>query len=240
MIIIGIFELKKVISKEKNEIIINEKGIMSNGLIQIKVKDKEFNLLMGIYEKASNKVLEMINGVKLEYENMFQKSIINHTISRIKEPKSILNKMKKKSLELNYKSLVNNINDVAGVRIVCPEKEDIYTIANIIEKIPNWNLISVKDYIKNPKKSGYSGYHMIVEVPVRIEEEKYLSSQIFVKVEIQIRTMAMDFWATNEHKMKYKSSQKLSFWDSKRLVMYAKIINEIENRFTKIRSRVQI
>lgn len=226
--------------KEESEINISQNEIISNGLIPIRIKDKEFNMLMSIYEKASNKVLELINGVKVEYENIFRKSIIDHTTSRIKEPKSILNKMKKKGLELNYENLVGSINDIAGVRIICPEKEDIYTMASVIEKVPNWNLISVKDYIKNPKKSGYSGYHMIVEVPVKIGEEWHLNNHIFVKVEIQIRTMAMDFWATNEHKMKYKSGKKLSFWDSKRLVMYAKIINEIENRFIKIRSKAQI
>jgi putative GTP pyrophosphokinase len=190
---------------------------------------------MSIYEKALNKVLEVLNGVEKEYCNMFDRKVINHTTSRIKAPKSIMNKMKKKNLELNYKNLVNNIHDIAGVRVVCPAKDDIYTIAKIIEKIPNWNVIRVKDYIKDPKKSGYSGYHIIVEVPVKIDENNcQLRNQIFVKVEIQIRTMAMDFWATNEHKMKYKTNKKVSFWDSKRLIFYAKVINIIDDRFVRI------
>ena len=226
-------------SVKESKIDSTEKKLTLNELIPINVNDKEFYLLMNIYEKASNQVLQMLNGVNVQYSNIFKHNIINHTTSRIKEPKSILNKMKKKNLELNYENLVNNINDIAGVRVICPCKDDIYTMVSIIEKVPNWNLIKEKDYIKNPKKSGYSGYHLIVEVPVKICDENneyngYLKNQIFVKVEIQLRTMAMDFWATNEHKMKYKTEKKLSLLDSKRLAVYAKIINIIDERFSRI------
>lgn len=237
--------MKKISGNNCRDIDFSEKGITINELIPIKIKDEEFSLLMSIYEKASIQVLQMLGGVQKEYNNIFNKNIINHTTSRIKEPKSILNKMKKKNLELNYKNLVENINDIAGVRVVCPMKDDIYTIVKIIENVPNWNLICEKDYIKNPKKSGYSGYHLIVEVPVKItsegnEDKAYLKNQIFVKVEIQIRTMAMDFWATNEHKMKYKTSKNLSFIDSNRLKLYARIINVIDDRFSKINKKHEI
>lgn len=206
----------------------------------IRVKDQEFNVLMSIYEKASNQVLEALKGVQLEYKNIFNKNIVNYFETRIKEPKSIINKMKKKDLELNYKNMIDRVNDIAGVRAICNNKEDIYNMASIIEKVPNWNLILEKDYIKNPKKSGYSGYHIIVEVPVKIyEDSNLLKNQIFVKVEIQLRTMAMDFWATNEHKMKYKTEKKISFWDSKRLAMYAKILNIMEERFSNINKKIE-
>ena len=224
-----------------NEVEFYEKGITLNELIPINVKEKEFNLLMSIYEKAANQVLEVLNGVKLEYNKMFNYNIINHFESRIKAPESIINKMKKKQLELNYKNLVDNINDIAGVRAVCQVKDDIYTLVNIIEKVPNWNLIIEKDYIKNPKKSGYSGYHMIVEVPVKItQDNSYLKNQIFVKVEIQLRTMAMDFWATNEHKFKYKSNKKISLLSSRSLVIYAKILNLIDNKVNQISKKDRI
>ena len=212
---------------------------MLNEIIPINTKEKEFDMLMNIYQKACNQVYEMVNGLKFEYNNIFNRNIINHATSRIKAPKSIVNKMKKKNLELNYKNLVDNINDIAGVRVVCTVKEDVYTVVKIIEKIPSWNLILEKDYIKNPKKSGYSGYHMIVEVPVKIFDSN-LKNQIFVKVEIQIRTMAMDFWAENEHKMKYKSNKKISFWDSKRLEFYAKAINFIDDKLSRINKRQEI
>ena len=238
-IIISSFNFQNEISTKENDIDINEKEIMLNEIIPINTKEKEFEILMNIYQRACDKVLEMVNGVKVEYNSIFNKNIINHTTSRIKAPKSIITKMKKKNLDLNYKNLVNNINDVAGVRVVCPVKDDVYTMVSIIGKIPNWNLIAEKDYIKNPKKSGYSGYHMIVEVPVKIFDS-YLKNQIFVKVEIQIRTMAMDFWAENEHKMKYKSSKKISFFDSRRLEFYAKAIKFIDNKLAKINKRQEM
>ena len=190
---------------------------------------------MNIYQKACNQVYEMVNGLKFEYNNIFNRNIINHATSRIKAPKSIVNKMKKKNLELDYKNLVDNINDIAGVRVVCPVKEDVYTVVKIIEKIPSWNLILEKDYIKNQKKSGYSGFHIIAQTPVNIGD-----TVAQVKVEIQIRTMAMDFWAENEHKMKYKSNKKISFWDSKRLEFYAKAINFIDDKLSRINKRQEI
>ena len=251
-----------------NKIDVNEKGITINELMPIEIKNKEFDLIMSIYKQASNQVLEMLNGVNCEYKNIFKKEIINHITSRIKAPKSILDKMKKKNLELNYQNLINNINDIAGVRVICPAKDDVYTIVSIVEKVPNWNLIIEKDYIRNPKKSGYSGYHMIVEVPVNINEinkneqhllessnERFeliskeskqktnnwqLKNIIFVKVEIQIRTMAMDFWATNEHRMKYKSNKKMSYIDSKKLSIYAKVINIIDERISKINKKQEL
>lgn len=205
-------------------------------MVPIRVKDQEFNVLMSIYEKASNQVLEVLKGVQFEYKSRFNNNIVNYFETRIKEPKSILNKMKKKDLELNYRNMIDSINDIAGVRAVCNNKDDIYNLVSIIEKVPNWNLIKEKDYIKKPKKSGYSGYHVIVEVPVKIyEDSDLLTNQIFVKVEIQIRTMAMDFWATNEHRMKYKAEKKISFWDSKRLAIYAKILNAMEKRLCQNR-----
>ncbi len=245
---------------KENDISNIENGISLNELVPIEVKGKQFCLLMNIYEKASEQVLQVLNGTQIEYSNIFNHNIINHTTSRIKAPESIINKMKKKELELNYKNLVENINDIAGVRVVCPMKDDIYTLVKIIEKIPNWNLINEKDYIKKPKKSGYSGYHMIVEVPVRIPKDNnqkqisdglkkckeiehnqpYLKNLIFVKVEIQLRTMAMDFWAANEHKMKYKTNKKLSFLDSRKLALYAKVLNILDDKFMKISRKQEV
>lgn len=222
-----------------NDIDLNEKGISLNDLISTEVRDMQFDLIMNIYQKASKQVLQLLKGIQIEYNNIYNYNIINHTVSRIKSPESIIKKMQKKNLELNYKNLVENINDIAGVRIVCPMKDDIYKIVKIIEKITKWNIIKSKDYIKKPKKSGYSGYHMIVEVPITVVEGNE-SSKIFVKVEIQLRTMAMDFWATNEHKMKYKTNKKLRFIDSKRLALYAKILNILDDRFIKIGKRQNI
>ena len=221
------------------DIALNKNEFLSNSnIVPINIKEKEFDILMNIYTMAINQVLDIINGIQTKYKSVYEDNIINHTTSRIKAPESIIKKMQKKKLELSYRNLVDNINDIAGVRVVCPTKDNIYTIVKIIEKIPNWRIIKLKDYIKSPKKSGYSGYHIIVEVPILMGNKN--CKEIFVKVEIQIRTMAMDFWATNEHKMKYKTNKRLSYWDSKRLMVYAKILKILDDKFMKINQKMKV
>lgn len=186
-------------------------------------------MLMSVYQKALEQVENELMQIKISMNTIYGYEVINHITSRIKTPESIMNKMKKKKYEPNYQNLIHNINDIAGVRIICPLKTDIDTIINIIEQMPNMKIIKTKDYIAKPKQSGYSGYHLIVETPVQVEE-KILP----VKVEIQLRTMAMDFWATNEHKVKYKTNKKLSNVDSKKMVIYAKILNFIDSKIAKL------
>lgn len=184
---------------------------------------------MEIYKQALKQVITQLEEVKEVLHNYYGYEIINSICSRIKTPQSIINKMKKKNYKHTYKNLVRNINDIAGIRIICPLKNNIYEMVKIIEKLPNIKIIKRKDYITKPKESGYSGYHLVVETPVEIR-----GRQVPIKVEIQIRTMAMDFWATNEHKIKYKNNKKLSFFDSKKLTIYAKILNVIDNQIMKI------
>lgn len=219
---------KEEITKENIELK-NEEGLISNGLIPINVKDKEFNKIIEFYESANNKLLEKLYLVKEEINNTYGYDIINNISSRIKTPQSILNKMKKKHYELNYKNLVQNIDDVAGIRITCPFKNDIFTIKEIIEEMEDVKIIQEKDYIENPKDSGYSAYHLIVEVPIDFKDK-----EIYIKCEIQIRTMAMDFWATAEHKMRYKSKKKISWIDSKKLSWYAKVINLLDTKLSNL------
>lgn len=199
------------------------------GLVPIDIKEKNFELLMKIYQKGAEQVLEELQQMKEGMSNLYGYEVINNITARIKTPSSIIRKMKKKNYPLTYQNLIEKINDIAGVRIICPLKNDIYTIVNLIEQMPNLKVIKAKDYLKKPKKSGYSGYHIIVQTLVTVEGAK-----LPIKVEIQLRTMAMDFWATNEHKMKYKTNKKLSFIDSKKLTIYAKILNLLDNRMMQI------
>lgn len=204
----------------------------ASGLVPINVGGRNFNLLMSVYEIALKQVEEEMTQIKESFNKIYGYDIINNITARIKAPNSIVNKMQKKHYEMNYKNLIENINDIAGIRVICPLKNDIYKTVNVIKQIPNIRIIKVKDYIKKPKESGYSGYHLIVETDVEIKGET-----IPVKVEIQLRTMAMDFWATNEHKMKYKSTKKLSFWDSKKLTIYAKLVNFLDNKIMRIHKK---
>ena len=202
---------------------------MTNSLIPLNMQNKEFDMLMSLYKKAEEEILQKLNIIKEYLKEIYEYDVINHIVSRIKSPNSILNKMKKKHYNMTYKELIENVNDIAGIRVICAFKNDIHKVRNIISNIPNTRILKEKDYIKNPKKSGYMGYHIIMETLIKYEEEN-----IPIKVEIQLRTMAMDFWATAEHKMKYKTKNKLSNKDSKKIEIYAKIINIIEDKMTRI------
>lgn len=211
--------------------LINKKTkiIKNNELINTNINNKEFNLIMDVYRKGLDITLEQCIKLKQSLNEYYEYDVINNITSRIKTPESIINKMKKKKYDITYENLIEKINDIAGVRIVCSFKDDIYIIKNIISKIDGIHIIQEKDYVKKEKKSGYSAYHMIIGVPIQINDEI-----IYIKVEIQIRTMLMDFWASAEHKVKYKADKKLSKIDSIKLSLYAKIINILGDNIMKI------
>lgn len=191
----------------------------------LKVEDKTFEKLMFIYSIAIRELETKIHILQDEFKIFYNYDLIDHVNARIKEPESIVNKMKKRNLPFTYKDMIENINDIAGVRIVCPLKKDIFSIKNLIQRLPGVNLLKEKDYVTHPKKSGYSSYHLIVEVPITLSHEN-----IYVKVEIQIRTIAMDFWASLEHKMKYKPEEELSKKASNEWINCAKMINKLDNK----------
>ena len=201
-------------------------------LVPIDVQEKKFQTLMLIYEKAMIQAKEELEGFKTNLKEIYNYDVISNIESRIKTPDSIVKKMKKKNYDLNYEELIKNINDVAGIRIICPFKTDIFKIKEVIEKNSNLEILELKDYVNTPKKSGYSGFHIIAQTPVNIGD-----TVAGVKVEIQIRTMAMDFWSTTEHKIKYKAKNKLSIIDSIKMVQYAKIVNKLDEKITKINSK---
>lgn len=210
----------------------NQESIKLLSLVPIDVQEKKFQTLMLIYEKAMIQAKEELEGFKTNLKEIYNYDVISNIESRIKTPDSIVKKMKKKNYDLNYEELIRNINDVAGIRIVCPFKTDIFKIKNVIEKNSNLEILEVKDYVNTPKKSGYSGLHIIAQTPVNIGD-----TVAQVKVEIQIRTMAMDFWSTTEHKIKYKAKNKLHLIDSIKMVQYAKIVNKLDEKITKINSK---
>lgn len=210
----------------------NQENLKLLSLVPIDVQEKKFQTLMLIYEKAMIQSKEELEGFKASLKEIYNYDVISNIESRIKTPDSIVKKMKKKNYDLNYEELIKNINDVAGIRIVCPFKTDIFKIKEVIEKNSNLEILEVKDYVNTPKKSGYSGLHIIAQTPVNIGD-----TVAQVKVEIQIRTMAMDFWSTTEHKIKYKAKNKLSIIDSIKMVQYAKIVNKLDEKITKINSK---
>jgi len=208
--------------------------LASNQLVPINVKEQEFQKIMRIYEMAMVQVKDDLEDIKNNLSNNYQYDVINNINCRIKTPDSIIKKMKRKQYDLNYKNLIENVDDIAGIRVVCPFKSDIPKVVEILEENPNLEILQKKDYITKPKKSGYSGYHIIAQTPVNIGD-----AFANVKTEIQIKTMAMDFWSSTEHKLKYKAKNKLSKSDSKKMVKYAKIINKMDNEIMKIHKKYE-
>ncbi len=140
--------------------------------------------------------LEILND---EFRHIHNYNPIEYIKSRIKTPESIVKKLKRNDYDSTIDNMVNHVNDIAGIRLVCSFTSDIYRLAEMIGRQNDLTVVSVKDYIKNPKDSGYKSYHMLVTVPI------FLTDRVIdIKVEIQIRTIAMDFWASLEHKIYYK------------------------------------
>ena len=208
--------------------------LASNQLVPINVKEQEFQKIMRIYEMAMTQVKDDLENAKNSLSNFYQYDVINNINCRVKTPDSIIKKMKRKQYDLNYKNLIENVEDIAGIRVVCPFKNDVFKVVKLIEENPNLEILQKKDYITKPKKSGYSGYHIIAQTPVNIGD-----AFANVKTEIQIKTMAMDFWSSTEHKLKYKAKNKLSKTDSKKMVKYAKIINKMDNEIMKIHKKYE-
>ena len=144
---------------------------------------------------------------------------------RLKSVPSIIEKLNRKGLELSAESIEKNLNDVAGIRVICSFPEDIYILAEELCSQDDIRLIARKDYIKDPKPNGYRSLHLIVEIPIFLMTEKK-----FMRVEVQFRTIAMDFWASFEHKVKYKTKNDVNPKMSKELVSCAKMINKFDTK----------
>ena len=176
--------MEGVWSMSENELTIIE-NFLENKEEKLDVKDEPFDKLMFFYQSALKQLELQMNIIKEEFKIMYNYDLIDHIDTRIKEPKSIVKKMEKKKYKKTYYNLIEKINDIAGMRIVCTLKDDIFFIKDLVKQIPDIHILNEKDYVTNPKPSGYSSYHMIVEVPVKLSQKT-----IYVKCEIQIRTLA--------------------------------------------------
>lgn len=214
----------------ENELTIIE-NFFENKEEKLDVKDEPFDKLMFFYQSALKQLELQMNIIKEEFKIMYNYDLIDHIDTRIKEPKSIVKKMEKKKYKKTYYNLIEKINDIAGMRIVCTLKDDIFFIKDLVKQIPDIHILNEKDYVTNPKPSGYSSYHMIVEVPVKLSQKT-----IYVKCEIQIRTLAMDFWASFEHKVKYKTEQEVNKKTSKELVNCAKMISKFDDKMISLKN----
>ena len=148
----------------------SQKLIQLNNLLEgnsnIEKDSKTFEKLMFIYSVAIKELVTKVEIIKEEFKVFYNYDIIDHINTRIKKPESIIKKMQNKNCELTYSQMINSIQDIAGVRVICPLKKDIFTIKNLIVNLPGINVVKEKDYVTKPKKSGYSSYHLILDVPI--------------------------------------------------------------------------
>ena len=196
--------------------------------------EKFYNLMM-MYRCAIREVQTKLEVLDDEFSVEYNRNPISFIKTRIKKPVSIYNKLQKLGYDFTIEN-IQQLNDVAGVRIVCAFIDDIYTIADLITQQDDIKVIKIKDYIKNPKPNGYRSYHMIVEIPVFFAKGKTP-----MRVELQIRTNGMDFWATLEHQLRYKKGiEEMPGFEeiSKELMHSAQVIIEAENEMQEIKNKI--
>lgn len=186
-----------------------------------------------VYNAALKQVETKMEILNDEFQHVHQYNPIEHIKARIKTPESIVKKLKRHGYESTIDSMVKYINDIAGIRVICSFTSDIYRIADMIAEQRDIKVLAVKDYITFPKSSGYKSYHMIVTVPV------YLSDRtVDTKVEIQIRTVAMDFWASLEHKIHYKFEGDAPEHIRNELVECAKLVSDLDARMLQLNNQI--
>ena len=165
----------------------------------------DFMQLQHLYDSAIEVVRTYLNILDAEFSVKFQRNPIHNIESGLKSPQSIIGKLQKKGLPISTDAARKNLLDLAGIRVTCYYISDIYAIVEMLSRRDDFTVIKRKDYIKSPKPSGYRSYHMILNVPVYLSTHKE-----YAPVEIQIRTIAMDFWASLEHQLKYKTSSEIT------------------------------
>lgn len=205
---------------------------MENELLYYDDEEKWSHALL-LYDAVLKEICTKLEILNNEFKLAHQYNPIEHITSRIKSASSIARKIRLKQKELTVENIIRYVNDVAGVRIICSFTSDIYRIAAAIANQNDVTVLKVKDYIANPKPNGYMSYHMIVSIPIFLSED-----MIDTKVEIQIRTIAMDFWASLEHQVKYKKVVK----DAENIVYElracADVINRTDYHMQAIRDRI--
>lgn len=219
-------------NENEGEYLINiENNLVNNEIIDI--NDQNFQKMMFLYNSALKELKTKMEILQDELRIFSDYEPIEYISTRIKKPESILEKLNRKNLPLTYGNMFQEINDIAGIRLVCNFKTDVYKLIEIIEDFQDIRILNRKDFMKRPKRSGYMSYHLIVEVPVN-----FSSGIMYVKVEMQLRTLGMDFWASLEHKLKYKNPN-ITKTESNNLVKYARVINNIDENMLTISNRLE-
>lgn len=193
-----------------------------------------FKNLMMHYECAMLEVQTKLEVLNKELSLVHSRNPFESIKCRIKTPESIIGKLERQGLPYTIEAIEKNLNDIAGIRVICSFPEDIYMLVECLLKQDDLILVAMKDYIKNPKPNGYRSLHLILDIPIFLTEEKK-----HMRVEVQFRTIAMDFWASLEHKMKYKKDIENAESISEELKYCADLISQLDRRMEQIRNRIE-
>lgn len=217
------------LSKEEIMKLLQEKGFLDNA----KENFLSLKQLMTCYRCAMMEIETKLNVLNEELSLRQDRNPISSIKSRIKSIPSIISKIERRGLTPSIEQIEKNVNDVAGIRVCCPFVEDVYMIADALLSQDDLTLVSKKDYIKNPKENGYRSLHLIISVPIYLVNEKKQ-----VKVEVQMRTIAMDFWASIEHQLRYKKNNKFTQAMTEDLLNCAEISAELDNKMSSLRNLI--
>ena len=187
------------------------------------------------YQAAIREVQTKLENLDDEFQMKHKRNPIHHMQSRMKTIRSIMEKLQRKHLQQSITSAVDNLTDIAGIRVICSYLQDVYTVADLLTNQDDVHVVKVRDYIKQPKSNGYRSLHLVVEVPVYLSE-----GRLAVPVEVQIRTIAMDFWATLEHSLRYKARDQVPQSISDELLQTATDIAALDMRMQDIHDKVEL
>ena len=186
------------------------------------------------YQCAMEEVATKLKNLNEEFALLYNRNPFETIKTRLKRPTSILEKMKRRGFAVTIDNMRRELTDIAGVRVICSFTSDIYRLAEMIGNQSDLKVLSIKDYIKNPKESGYKSYHMLVSVPIFLSD-----SVVDTKVEIQIRTIAMDFWASLEHKIYYKFEGNAPEYISRELRECAEMVSTLDDKMLSLNEAIQ-
>ena len=199
-------------------------------LLKNMLTDSEFSIKGQCAINLMMTKLDIINTFLLM---KYKRNFIQMKIGRLKSYDSVCKKMQKKGLDLNFDLALEKINDLIGVRAVCAYVDDIYKVADLIEKQQDIRILKTKDYVQQPKKSGYQSLHLILEIAIPFQKENQ-----WIKLELQLRTAAMDYWANLDHQLRYKRGQKQAAVINEELQQCASVITQLDQRMLDIRKKI--
>ena len=212
-------------------------GLMVDGILsEIRDLGKDYMRLMSYYSSAMLEIETKFKVLNIEFNGKFDRNPIESIKTRLKSPKSIVEKMGRLGVPVSAANIEKTLSDVAGVRVICSFVDDIYRLADMLALQDDVYILKTKDYIKNPKPSGYRSLHLIVETPIFLSNEKR-----FMRVEIQLRTIAMDFWASLEHKLRYKKDipEAHAKEIAQQLFACAQVVSDTDRQMLDIRRQIE-